>query len=81
MEIRNEILDILSDYIDIPADEIDFQQPMKMAAGINSFVFLSMLSAMEERFNIQIPNEKLNEFKTLTDIESFIIESMETTKC
>ncbi len=75
MDIRSEILDILSDYIDLPAEEIDFKQPMKMAAGINSFIFLSMLSAMEERFSITIPNEKLIEFKTLEDVERFIAES------
>jgi len=72
MDIKKELLDILSDYIDLPEEEIDFNAPMKMSAGINSFVFLSIIASIEESFNIHIPNDSLSGFKTLGDIVAYI---------
>jgi len=72
MDIRKELLDILSDYVDLPSEEIDFDSPMKASAGINSFVLLSIVSTIEERFNIRIPNDALSGFKTLGDIGDYI---------
>jgi len=68
MDIKKELLDILSDYIDLPEEEIDFNVPMKVSAGINSFVFLSIIASIEERFDIRVPNESLSSFNTLQDI-------------
>jgi len=72
MDVKKELLDLMADYIDLPENEIDFDEPMKMSAGINSFVFLGMVTAIEERFGIQIPNDKLSEFKSLSDIVKFV---------
>jgi len=72
MDVKKELLDLMAEYIDLPEDEINFDEPMKMSAGINSFVFLSMVTAIEERFDIKIPNDKLSEFKTLSDIVNFV---------
>jgi len=72
MDIKEELFVILQDYIDVPTDEIDLDESLKMASGLNSFVFLSMVSSIEEHFGIQIPNDKLVEFKTLNDIIHWI---------
>lgn len=72
MEIKEELFEILQEYIDVPSEEIDLDESLKMASGLNSFVFLSMVSSIEEHFGIQIPNDKLVEFKTLNDIIHWI---------
>lgn len=72
MDIKEELFEILQDYIDVPSEEIDLDESLKMASGLNSFVFLSMVSTIEEHFGVQIPNDKLVEFKTLNDIIRWI---------
>lgn len=72
MDIKEELFGILQDYIDVPSEEIDLDESLKMASGLNSFVFLSMVSTIEEHFGVQIPNDKLVEFKTLNDIIHWI---------
>jgi len=75
MDIKKELFEILQDYIDVPSEEINLDESLKMASGLNSFVFLSMVSSIEEHFGIQIPNDKLVEFKTLNDIIHWIEEN------
>lgn len=71
MDIKQELLDIVKDYVDVPVGEIDTSLGLKYV-GINSFVVLSMVSNIEEHFSISIPDSKLMEFATLDDIIEFI---------
>jgi len=75
MDIKEELFEIMQDYIDVPSEEIDLDESLKMASGLNSFVFLSMVSSIEEHFSVHIPNEKLIEFKTLNDIIHWLEEN------
>lgn len=76
MDIKQELLDIVKDYVDVPAGEIDTSIGFKYV-GINSFVVLSMVSNIEEHFGISIPDSKLMEFATLDDIIAFIRGELE----
>ncbi len=59
MDIKKELLEIISEFVELPDEEIDTSKAFKSALGADSFVFLSMLGSIEERFNIRIPNEDL----------------------
>jgi len=72
MDIKEELFEILQDYIDVPSEDIDLDESLKMASGLNSFVFLSLVSTIEEHFGVHIPNDKIIEFKTLNDIIHWI---------
>ncbi len=72
MNVRQEFLDILQDYIDFPVSEIPSDKPFKASAGVDSFVFIEMISAMEDHFHISIPNSDLLNFRTLDDIILYI---------
>lgn len=71
MDIKKDLLEIVNDYVEMPAQEIDTSVGLKFI-GLNSFVILSMVSAIEEHFNISIPDDKLSGFNTLDDIVRFI---------
>ncbi|MBO4499435.1 MAG: acyl carrier protein [Bacteroidaceae bacterium] len=71
MDKKSELISIVKDYVDVPANEIDTSLGLKFI-GLNSFVVLSMVSAIEDRFNVSIPDSKLMEFKTLDDIIEFL---------
>lgn len=72
MNVRKEFLDILQDYVDFPVSEIQTDQPFKATSGVDSFIFIEMMSAMEEHFHIVIPNADLLSLKTLDDMIAYI---------
>lgn len=75
MNIKEELLDIVTDFIDCPREEIDTTVGLKFI-GLNSFVTMSLISAIEEHFNTAIPDIKLSEFKTLDDIVRYLEETL-----
>lgn len=74
MDIRQDILEIITEYIDTPIGEIDTSEGMKTGCGINSFMLFSMISNIEEHFGISIPNSTLMQFKTIDDIINYITD-------
>lgn len=72
MDTREVLLDIIREYVDVPADEINTNQAFKTAMGVDSFIFMAMISSIEERFDLSIPNSDLLTFKTLDDIIAYI---------
>ena len=72
MNARAEILEILSDYVDVPTDTIDTSGGFKFDMGLDSFALLSFIGAVEEHFGISIPNEKLLEMTSLDDVINFV---------
>lgn len=72
MEVRNELIGIISDYVEIPTEQIDTAENIKFTAGLDSFATLSLISSIEDRFNIAIPDSKLHDFRTLDDIIGYV---------
>ena len=68
MDIKKQLLDIVQDYIDFPASEIDPKVPLKKVAALDSFILIEMISSIEEKFGISISNSDVKEFKTLEDM-------------
>ena len=72
MDTKEALLDIIREYVDVPADEINTDQAFKTAMGVDSFIFMAMISSIEERFNLSIPNSDLKGFSTIDDIIRYI---------
>lgn len=74
MDIKKELLDIVGEYVDVPVDSIDTSEGLQFA-GLDSFALLSMVTSIESKFGISIPNEKLSTLKTLDDFIILIQQS------
>lgn len=72
MDIRKELLEIVRDYIDCDPDQIDTSAKFKLAVGIDSFIFLAMISAIEDSFSIRIPSEQIGKFETIDDLIAYL---------
>ena len=72
MDVRKEFLDILQDYIDFPVSEIQTNLPFKAVSGVDSFIFIEMISTVEEHFHLRIPNSDLLTLRTIDDIIAYI---------
>lgn len=75
MDIRQDILEIITEFIDAPLEEINTSEGLKTGCGINSFMLFSMISNIEEHFGISIPNSALMQFKTIDDIINYITDT------
>lgn len=72
MNVRDELLSIVCEYVDLPAEEINIKENIKFATGLDSFVMFSLIGSIEDHFLISIPNEELLRFKTLEDIIRYV---------
>ena len=72
MDVKKEFLAILQDYVDFPVEEVNTEEAFKAASGIDSFVFIEMIAAIEDHFGISIPNADLKGFNTISDIIRYI---------
>ena len=71
-EVKKVFLDILQDYVDFPVADVDTTQAFRAASGMDSYVFIELISAVEERFGIRIPNSDMRDFNTIDDIINYI---------
>ena len=72
MDTRSEILEILGDYVDVPVSEIDTSLGLKFSAGLDSFVLLSFIGAVEDHFGISFPNDSIARMSNLDDVISYV---------
>lgn len=72
MNVREEIINIALNYIDISEENLDTSISLAFASGLDSFGVLSMIGAIEEHFNTKIPEAILFEFRTLDDIIQYM---------
>ena len=71
-EVKKVFLDILQDYVEFPVADVDTTQAFKSASGVDSYVFIELIAAVEDRFGIRIPNNDMRDFNTIDDIINYI---------
>ena len=72
MDIKAQLIEIIQDYIDFPASEINPDMPLKTVAALDSFVLIELIASIEDRFCISISNEDVKDFKTLNDMIHYL---------
>lgn len=68
MSSKEKILEIVSDFTGVPANEIDVQASFKKSVELDSFGMLTMLNRIEDEFGIEIPEDKMRSFRNIEDI-------------
>ena len=66
MDVKKEFLGILQDYVDVT------DVPFKSASGVDSFMLMELVGALEDHFGISIPNRDLMGLKTADDLIGYI---------
>ena len=72
MDVKKEFLGILQDYVDFPVEEVVTDVPFKAASGVDSFMLMELVGALEDHFGISIPNRDLTWLKTADDMIGYI---------
>ena len=67
-----EIIEVLEQYTDVPAEQINETSNLIDDLELNSFDVLTLVSDFEDQYGISIPDEQIMEFKTVADIEEYL---------
>lgn len=69
-----KLVEIVKEYIDIDAADITLESNFMIDFGVDSFTLSEIACAIEEEFDIEIPDRKIHEFKTVGDVVNFLEE-------
>ena len=67
-----EIIEVLAQYTDVPAEEINETSHLIDDLELNSFDVLTIVSDFEDAYGVSIPDEQIMEFRTVADIEEYL---------
>ena len=76
-QINNEVIRILSTDLEVSADEIANDTILNTELPFDSLQLYEFVIDLEEAFNIKLPDEMLDQMKTVDDIVSLIIRLTE----
>ncbi len=66
--IEKEIAEIVSRVIKVPVDKIDPNADLFKDLGVDSLLGVEIFASLDKRFNIDIPENKLEKIRTLNDM-------------
>lgn len=71
----DKVKEMLSNQLNIEVDKINEKSKIVEDLGADSLDMIEMLMALEEEFNISVPDDKAEDLKTVGDISKFIDET------
>lgn len=72
MEIREKVLELIADHMKIPREELDLDQRFVEDLGADSLEIMELIMELEDVFNLDIPEEKWRNLKTVGQAIEFV---------
>jgi acyl carrier protein len=76
-DLKAEVMEIISTIIEKPVDQIPLDAHLVQDVGADSMMALEILAALEKKYRIVIPEEKLQELTTVNKIIKIVEEKKE----
>lgn len=70
--ILNEVKEILSEQLGISADKIELSSNLAEDLGADSLDAIDIVMSIEDQYSIEVPDETIENMKTVEDIVNFI---------
>ena len=70
--VFDKVRDIIVDQFDVDSEEVTAESSIIDDLGADSLDVVDLISAVEDEFDVQIPDEKVEGIKTVGDIVAFI---------
>ena len=70
--VFDKIRDIIVDQLDVDADEVTAEASIIDDLGADSLDVVDLISSVEDEFDVEIPDEKVEGIKTVGDIVAYI---------
>ena len=76
MNIRDDLLQILTDYTDGRITSVNPDDVLTADLGLNSFELFDLICIIEEKYDISIPDRLLPTLVTVKDVVEYLEESV-----
>ena len=76
-EVRERVLKVVKEVLALETDTIDLDASIMDDLAVNSLDQVTLFLALEDEFNDTIPDEELEQFKTIKNIVDYIKGRME----
>ena len=70
--IFEKIKTMLSDQLDVDAEELSLETKIAEDLGADSLDVVDLLMSLEDEFEVEIPDEEIENIKTVGDLVNFI---------
>lgn len=70
-----ELKAIIEEYTDEPLPEITMETALTADFGLNSFELFEIITKIEEKYNVTIPDRVLMSFASVGDVVSYLMEA------
>ena len=75
-EIEAKVKDFLINELEIEEENIFPDAKLKDDMGIDSLDFVDIVMSIEDEFNVEVPDEAIEDIKSVGDLVKFIEENM-----
>lgn len=72
MDIKKEVIDLIAEQLELKVENIKITSDLVKDLKADSLDIAELIMSIEERFNIQIPDEKAEKIQSVHNIISYI---------
>jgi acyl carrier protein len=72
MDARKEVIAIISEYLVIKPEKIHLEADLKEDLGIDSLDIVEITLAIEDKFDIEIPDKDIPDIRTVDQIIKYV---------
>ena len=72
MNIQEKVISIISDELSVKIEDVKLDSELIQDLEIDELDSIELCMALEEEFGIEIPDEDIEEFKTVKDIVEYV---------
>ena len=75
--VFDKVKELISDQLDVKADDITEASSIQDDLGADSLDVVDLVMALEDEFDVEIPEDQVENIKTVGDIVKFIEDNAE----
>ncbi len=75
--VMEKVRSILVDQLDVEEDKVTLTASIQDDLGADSLDIVDLIMSLEEEFDVEIPDDQVENMKTVGDIVKFIEDSIE----
>ena len=75
-EVESQIIEIICEQLDVEASEVDASKSFMDDLGADSLAIVELVLALEEKFDVKIPDDEVDGLQTVGHAVSYITQRM-----
>lgn len=72
MAIFDDVRDVVVEQLSVPAENVKMESNIIEDLGADSLDVVELVMALEEKFDVEIPDSDAEKLKTIADVVSFV---------